>query len=476
MALPALSVLIPAVSGTALLFAEKWNRKKLRGMTLLSFVLSVICSVGTFFFGKEIRFPEFSGGLSLCFSPDGVSFFFAAAACLVFLMCCLFSFEYMKKEEKEASFYGFMLLSFSGFLGMSFSGNLFSSYVFFEMITLCSFPLVLHERTKEALFGGKKYLFYSIGGSLAALFGVFLLSFCGVSDFSAGAAVSASPLTVTGIFFCVVGFGAKAGMFPMQSWLPSAHPVAPAPASALLSGILTKAGIFMIVRILFFCGGSLIQGTWAQYWLLALALLTVLTGSVLALKEQDIKKRLAFSTVSQTSYILLGFLSFTPAGLIGGFLHVILHCLAKTALFLCAGAVIYQTDTRDVSLFDGLGKKMPVTMGAFTLASLALIGIPPTVGFSSKWYLASGALSGGLYGWGVAVPVILLISAVFTAGYLLPVSVRSFFAGATADAKEKRREASPLMTVPLGVLSILTLVAGLFSGVLSGWIAGCFGL
>lgn len=461
----AVCIFLPALSGLVLFVMNRSGAKVLRAFTLLSLCVTGLFCAASLFVGSSVRFSLFFSGLVFSLRADGLSVLFSLLGVFLFFLCTVFAFEYMKKEERENQFFAFLLLSFSGFLGMTLSENLFTAYVFFEMITLCSFPLVLHERTKAALYGGMKYLFYSIGGSLLALFGVFLLCFNGSCTFSPDVSAENSPLMTVGVFCCVVGFGAKAGMFPMQSWLPSAHPVAPAPASALLSGAITKAGIFMVCRVLFFCGGKeVLAGTWAQTVLLWLALITVLLGSVLALREKELKKRLAFSTVSQTSYILLGFLTLTPEGAAGGILHVLLHGFAKTALFLAAGAVICRTGVRQVDFFDGMGRKMPLVMTAFTLASLALVGVPPTIGFSSKWALASGALSGNLGFFGIAVPVVLLISAIFTAGYLLDVSAKSFLASSGED--DSRLKTSFFLSLPPLLLSVGTLVFGLFSGAL----------
>jgi multicomponent Na+:H+ antiporter subunit D len=264
----------------------------------------------------------------------------------------------------------------------------------------------------------------------------------------------------------VVGFGTKAGMFPMHGWLPTAHPVAPAPASAVLSGVIVKAGVLCVMRVLYFVVGfDTIRGTWVQTTLILLALITVFMGSMLALREPNLKKRLAYSTVSQVSYILFGLFVGTAEAIGGGLMHVWFHSFMKTALFLCAGAVIVKTGQTQVSDMRGVGKRMPVTLWCFTLAGVGLIGIPPFSGFISKWALAKGALAAdiGVFAWlGL---VVLLVSALLTAGYLLPVSIAAFFPGMDAPALAAaypRGEVGARMLFAMIVLAALTVLLGVW--------------
>ncbi|MDE6202647.1 MAG: proton-conducting membrane transporter, partial [Lachnospiraceae bacterium] len=260
------------------------------------------------------------------------------------------------------------------------------------------------------------------------------------------------------------GFGGKAGMVPMHAWLPTAHPVAPAPASAILSAVIVKVGVLAVVRVVYYIFGvSFLKGTWVQTVWMTLTLLTVFMGSMLAYREPVLKKRLAYSTVSQLSYILFGFSVMNAGSVTGGLLHVLCHGFIKAALFLCAGAVIYMTGKTRVEELRGIGKEMPLLIWCYTIASLGLIGIPPTGGFISKWYLAEGALSSGIMGFNWIGPVILLVSALLTAGYLLPVTIYGFFPGADYDyGNLKKKEPSRLMTIPVLVLTVLSVLMGLF--------------
>lgn len=405
---------------------------------------------------------------------DGVSVIFLLIGSFGFLAAGVYGFRYLRGSERANEFYVFFLLSQGAIIGMDLAGNLFTMYLFFEMLTLLSVPLVLHERTKEALSAALKYLFYSIGGAFLALCCIFFLShYSDSTQFTLGGtlnmerAAGHEPLLLTVIFLGIVGFSAKAGMYPLHGWLPSAHPVAPAPASASLSGVVAKAGVLAVLRLIYFAvGPAFLVGTWVQAALLALALLTVFMGSMMAYKEKALKKRLAYSSVSQLSYILVGLFLMTPQGVTGGLLHIIFHAVIKICLFMIAGAFIRVLGKHRVDELRGVGKAMPVTLGGFTLASLALIGIPPFSGFVSKWYLALGALDSGLpvYHW--LVPVILLLSALLTAAYLLPITINGFFPGKDVKLPERTDEGGVLMLLPIVVFAALTLLLGVFSGLL----------
>lgn len=417
--------------------------------------------------------------LTVAFWTDSVSRLFSVIAAFGWLAAGIFAFVYTKHMEKEDVFYAFYLISLGAVIGMDYSANLITMYLFFELITLTSMPLVLQDRTKESIRAALKYLFYSIGGAFLALCGIFFLyAYCGVGGFVPGGSIDAAMaaehknVLLTVIFIAVVGFGAKAGLYPLHGWLPTAHPVAPAPASAVLSGVIAKAGVLAILRMIFFCTGTeLVAGTWVQYAWIGLALFTVFMGSMMAYREKVLKKRLAYSTVSQVSYVLTGLFFMTKASVTGGLLHVLFHACIKICLFLTAGSVIYNTGKTRVDELDGIGRQMPITIWSFTLASLALIGIPPACGFVSKWYLASGALESGLSVVYWLAPVVLLISAILTAGYLLPITIHGFFPGEGVVCGERLDEGGVKMYLPIAILAALTLLLGIFSGGITEWLS-----
>lgn len=327
--------------------------------------------------------------------------------------------------------------------------------------------------------GGLKYLFYSLCGAYMVLLGIyFLYKYADTLNFTAGGtlnrelAAGNEKVLLVIVFFMILGFGVKAGMFPMHAWLPTAHPVAPAPASAVLSGLIVKAGVLGVIRTVYFLfGKSFIKGTWVQTAWLILVLITIFMGSMLAYREKVMKKRLAYSTVSQVSYILFGLALLEPSAMTGALLHVVFHAFIKVTLFLSAGAIIYKTGKTNVDEMTGIGKEMPVTIWCYTFASLALIGIPPASGFISKWYLATGALESGtgIFTW--LGPVVLLISALLTAGYLLPVTIKGFLPGADFDYKNlQKKEPNLWMLIPLIIFAALSIFLGIFPNPLTEYI------
>ena len=287
--------------------------------------------------------------------------------------------------------------------------------------------------------------------------------------FTAGGIATAAGAPQTGLlvitFLVILGFGTKAGMFPMHGWLPTAHPVAPAPASAVLSGVITKAGVLAVIRVIFFLvGASTIRGTWVQNVFLTLSLITVFMGSMLAYREPLLKKRLAYSTVSQVSYVLFGLFCLNSVTFTGAILHIVAHSTIKDALFLCAGAIIHQTHKTYVRDLRGIGKQMPITIWCWTIASLGLIGIPPTGGFVSKWQLATGAMEAGIGAFGVIGPVVLIISALLTAAYLLQVTINGFFPGSDFDYEAlENKEPGKLMCVPMIALAAGVVLCGVLA-------------
>lgn len=316
-----------------------------------------------------------------------------------------------------------------------------------------------------------KYLFYSMCGAYLGLFGIFFLyRYCDSLTFTAGgtlntaAALGHQGILLAAVFCMLIGFGAKAGMFPLHAWLPAAHPVAPSPASAVLSGIIVKSGVLAVIRVVYYIvGPGFLRGTWVQTAWMTLALMTVFMGSLLAFREPVLKKRLAYSTVSQVSYILFGLSLLSPDGLTGALLHTVFHAFIKSALFLTAGIFIFQCGKTRVEELTGIGRQMPKTMMCYTFASLALIGIPPASGFISKWYLAQGALGAdvGVFGW--LGPVVLLVSALLTAGYLLPLTMQGFFPGEKFEQNTAEKQEPPMgMLLVLIVLAALSVLPGIF--------------
>ncbi len=493
--LMALTIGIPILAGLILLLLSVLKTREgiVKAVAVVGLALTLCAAAGLlilYFTGRitgdasgeeaALTIINMSETLRIRLSLDGLGAFFLMFIPVIFLLGGVFSLEYLKHEQCRKRFWGFYLLTLGALMGLSLSGNLVTVYFFFEMMSLVSMPLVLHAESHEAIMAALKYLFYSMAGSYMALFGVFLFCHYGAAaDFAAGGLIPAeiwsenSPLLLLSIFLMIVGFGAKGGLFPMHSWLPTAHPVAPAPASAVLSAIIVKGGVLAVMRSVFYvAGAAFIQGTWVQIAWIILSLITIFMGSMLAYKEPVIKKRLAYSTVSQVSYIFLGLAMLDVTSITGSLLHILFHAILKTALFLSAGAIIFKTGHTRVDELKGIGKEMPVTIWCYTIAALGLIGIPPVCGFLSKWDLAVGMLNSGMSVFSWLGPVLLLVSALLTAGYLLPVSIQGFLPGNDYDYSAlKKREPALAMTVPLVILAAAAVLLGVFPGVLTDFLS-----
>lgn len=473
-----LSISVPILFGIWLLLRREYAvRNRLLWSAGIGFAASGLLTLTALVncYGSSFVLFRLTAKLPVMFAVDEISVLFAALTVTVFVCAGFFSFAYMKHETHEKRYYGFFLIVFGVLNALCFAGNLITFYLFFEMLTLASMPLVLHNGSHEAVMAGLKYLFYSLCGAYMALFGLyFVFQHSDTLTFTAGGVLSDTAQAPAGIlltaaFLMILGFGVKAGMFPMHAWLPAAHPVAPAPASAVLSAVIVKAGVLALIRTVFYIfGPSFLAGTWVQTVWLILTLTTVFMGSVLAYREPVMKKRLAYSTVSQLSYILFGLATCGAVSVTGALLHVLAHGLIKAVLFLCAGAVIYTTGRTRADELRGVGKEMPLTMWCYTIASLGLIGIPPTGGFISKWYLAIGSLDAAIPVFRWLGPVVLLVSALLTAGYLLPPAIIAFLPGADFDYSQvRKREPSPFMTVPILIMTVLSVLMGLFPSLLT---------
>ena len=472
-------ILLPVIAGIiSVKITERRTRNALNMAVLIATAALTVLAAFVPSLSSELTVFQMTAQLPVLLHVDDVTRLFAVLIACMWAVVGCFSFEYMKHEHDEGRFYCFYMISLGALLGLSMSANLITMYMFYEMMTLGSLPLVLHEKTKQSIAAGIKYLLYSVFGASCGLMGIFIIGmYCPDLAFVAGGALDMTKvagnetiLTVV-LFIMILGFGVKAGMFPFHGWLPTAHPVAPAPASAVLSGVITKAGVLCIIRVVFYMfGAEFLRGTWAHTAWMVLALITVFMGSMLALRENILKKRLAYSTVSQVSYILFGLSTLHPVGFLGALLHVIFHSIIKNGLFLSAGAIINRTGKTRVDELTGIGKQMPIVMWCYTLVSCALIGIPPTGGFVSKWFLAEGALSmGGSAAW--VGPCVLLVSAVLTAGYLMPITIRGFFPGADYDYSAlEKAEPGKIMTVPLIILAAAAVLLGMFPGALTAFI------
>ncbi len=468
-------ILIPVIAGILVLLIPFKKRSHmeifLESMVILNSIL-----VWTLLVHRPeniFTLANFTGNLSISFDVDGMGMVFGGLVSALWPLATLYAFEYMTKEEHEKVFFMFYTMTYSVTLGISFSANLLTMYFFYELLTLVTVPLVMHTLTREAILASRKYLYYSLGGAAFAFIGlIFIIIYGNTTDFVLGGVLDPEKIGArTNVLLLIyviafMGFGVKAAISPFNSWLPDAG-VAPTPVTALLHAVaVVKSGAFAIIRLTFYSFGTdFLRGTWAQDVVMAIVMFTIVYGCSRAIKETHIKRRLAYSTISNLSYILFGVTVMTPLGMVGALTHLIFHAVIKIAAFFCAGAIMHQTERQYVHELDGMGYKMPCVFGVFTVSALALMGVPGLAGFISKWNLASAAVESGnglAYG-GIAC---LLVSALLTAIYMFTIVVRAFFPGRDFEISslEGIKDPNWKMLVPLFIFTAFIIFFGLYSG------------
>ncbi|MDK2835558.1 MAG: multicomponent Na+:H+ antiporter subunit [Thermosediminibacterales bacterium] len=464
--LPFTAVILPVFISVFIGILGKKSKKTVEVLTIFTtiftasivFVIMLNTIKGPVLEQEIIKVNPF---LAIKFKVDAFGILFSTLASVLWVFASFYSIGYMAHGESVHRYFTFFAMCLGITLGIAFSGNLFTFYIFYELLTLATYPLVVHKENFEAMAAGKKYLAYSLSGAALILLAIIVtygltenLEFIPKGVFNA---VTDNYVTLRCLFYAYfIGFGVKAAIVPLHSWLPSAM-VAPTPVSALLHAVaVVKSGVFAIIRVVYFVySPELLIKLGLQELLLIIITITIIFGSVLALSQKNLKKRLAYSTISQLGYILLGGVLFSKGGLTGGLLHIVNHALLKITLFFCAGSIIVMTGKTEIEELRGIGRQMPITMLCFTVASIGLIGIPPTNGFVSKWYLSLGSLE-------VNRPfyiIILLISAFLTAGYLIPVIVKAFFEGKEINKLESKEP--PLnMLLPIVIITLLGVLFG----------------
>lgn len=447
------------------------NTKLLKISTITALLIQFIVVLNVEIAEYSLQVWHLIKPLTITYKVDALGKFFAVAMSFIWLLVGIYSVEYMEHEENPNKFIMMYIMSLGSLMSLCFSANLMTMYMSFEIMALMTFPLVVHTRERDALRAGMKYIGYSVLGAGLGLIGFFFLQAYGISTEFVSAGVDLSSLTHEQrenieyvAFIMLIGFSCKCGIFPLQGWLTSAHPVAPSPASAVLSGVITKAGVLCVVRIIHYIfGADFLLGTWVQKWYLILVISTIFMGSMLAYKEKTLKKRLAYSTISQVSYVLFGLILCNQIGFIGAMLHMIFHMFSKNLLFMCAGIIIHKTHTTIVSKYTGIGKRMPKLMVMFAVGSLSLIGIPPMAGFISKWFLAQGGLNAYNSTVGIVGVSVLLVSAVLTAGYLFSIVYNAFFVYNASYESENMLEAKGIIMLPIFVCSVALIYFGVYS-------------
>ena len=469
-----LVILIPIVSGALISLVPF---KKRGHMELFLEMMVIINSFLVWYLllhrpADNFTLVNFTGNLSVSFKVDGMSMVFAGLVSTLWPLATLYAFEYMTKEEHEKIFFTFYNMTYGVTLGISLASNLLTMYFFYELLTLITVPLVMHTLTREAILASRKYLYYSLGGAAFAFIGlIFIITYGNTTDFVLGGVLDLEKIggrtNVLLLIYVIafMGFGVKAAVCPFNSWLPDAG-VAPTPVTALLHAVaVVKSGAFAAIRLTYYSFGTeFLRGTWAQDLLMIIVMFTIVYGCSRAVKETHIKRRLAYSTISNLSYILFGVTIMTPLGMMGALTHLVFHAVMKISSFFCAGAIMHQTGKHYVHELDGMGYKMPCVFGVFTVSSLALMGVPGLAGFVSKWYLASAAVESGN---GIAYAGIgcLLISALLTAIYMFTIVIRAFFPvkGYDASVLEGIKDPNWKMLVPLLIFTGNIIMFGFWS-------------
>ncbi|MGB8293206.1 monovalent cation/H+ antiporter subunit D family protein [Rhizobium ruizarguesonis] len=468
---PLLAVTVAGLAALAVLLLNKRERLRdlvspLAAIAMFAIVVSMAPTVlagGT----VELRLFEILPGIDFAFRVDALGMVFATVSSLLWIVAAIYSVGYMRhlNEHAQTRFFACFASSLAAAAGGAFAANLFTLVIFYEVLSLVTYPLVYHHEDEEGWRGSRKYLVYLMGASKSALLAALALTYhiAGSLDFVAGgllAGSDASAALLTVVYFCYLFGFAKAAVMPMHAWLPAAM-VAPTPVSALLHAVaVVKMGVFCVLRVVFHVFGTgLVGGLGLGIVTAYLASFTILMASVYALTRDDLKARLAYSTVSQLSYIVLGAVLLSPVAMVGGIIHIAAHAFSKITLFFCAGSIYCASGKRNISDMAGVGRRLPWTMGAFFVASLSMIGVPPTAGFVSKWYLALGSLEAGE----IAFLIVLLVSSVLNAAYFLPVSYAAFFGTEEQESSATVREI-PMMTIPLVVTALLSVLMGIFPG------------
>ncbi|MCL5043640.1 MAG: monovalent cation/H+ antiporter subunit D family protein [Gammaproteobacteria bacterium] len=471
-----LSSLLPGL----LIFTLREDQVRLRiGLNLFGVVVKlglVVLMLWGVNQGLSFRFAlPFVPGGGLILQGDALSLQFVSLSTVLWMATTIYAIGYLENSPLRSRFFGYFSLCVSATVGLALAGNLVTFLLFYELLTLATFPLVVHRGSQAALRAGRVYLAYTLGGGALLLMGVALLhSITGSPDFIPGGYLAPlvgeyNPSLILAFGLMIAGLGVKAALLPLHGWLPQAM-VAPAPVSALLHAVaVVKAGAFGIVRVVYdVYGVEPVQALGLNIPLLALAAATILYGSVRALQQSELKKRLAFSTVSQVSYITLGVALMGPIAAVGAMVHLVHQGLMKVTLFYCAGNFAETLGIHDIREMNGVGRRMPLTMLAFTIGALGMIGVPPIAGFISKWYLGLGALESG-HNW---VLLVLVFSGLLNAAYFLPLLWRGWFA-APADnwiSNSKRGNGRPglgethwMLLWPMLFAAALSLLVGIFA-------------
>ena len=457
-----LSIILPILATLAIVATGRKPdlREAVTITTCLVLIYFVINLYQGFLRGEniDVLWWELLPGLQISFSIEPLGMLFALIASFLWLITTIYAIGYMRshEEQNQTRFYAFFAIAISSVMGIAFAGNLFTLFIFYEVLTLSTYPLVTHAGTEQAKKGGRIYIGILLGTSIV----FFLLAIvstwfvAGTLDFTPGGVFDSTVnTTVAGVILLLFIFGiGKAAIMPFHRWLPAAM-VAPTPVSALLHAVaVVKAGVFTVLKVcVFIFGIDLLAVLPTTQFLLYLAAASVLLASLVAMRQDNLKARLAYSTVSQLGYVTIGALLATSSGVIGSSMHIAMHAFGKITLFFCAGAILVAAHKSKISEMRGLGRQMPITMAAFFIASLSIIGVPPGGGTWSKWFLLLGTVEAEQW----ILMAVLMISSLLNIAYLIPIPFHAFFSGNKTSSAPVGFKEAPLFSVI--ALSITTL-------------------
>lgn len=471
--LPVFSILVSVLGAILIVLVGEKNPNLREAVSVVAGLLKfafVSMLIPPFLRGEEIslKIATIMPGIELSFRVDGLGLLFAFGASFLWILTTFYSIGYMRglNEHAQTRYFACFALSLSSAMGIAFSANLFTMFIFYEALTIVTYPLVAHHEDREGLEGGRQYIVYLLGTAKVFLFAAIVTTYIltGTLEFKKGGIFTPQLVEQNKLILQIMlilyiyGFN-KSAVMPLHSWLPAAM-VAPTPVSALLHAVaVVKAGVFTVSRVLLnVYGESTIKAIGMQDFLFVLTGFTIIVGSLIAMTRDDFKARLAFSTVANLSYIIIGVAMFSPLGIIGGLIHISMHAFSKITMFFVAGSVYVSSHVKRISELDGIGKVMPITMFSFFLATLSMIGIPLFAGFISKYNLALGALQIGrpeLIG-------IFVVSSFLNAAYFLPVTYRAFFKKATEPDKWNGVRENYFCAIPLLITAVFTIFLGIY--------------
>ncbi len=467
---PLLAVLITISAALLIIFTGERNRNLRELWTLLASVLNfsvVISMVPPVLNGAVIQYTDIllTPGIFLQFRVDALGMFFGVLASFLWIVTSVYSIGYVRSLDEHAQTRYFFNFAFSiaATMGVAFAGNLLTLFIFYEILTVATWPLVYHKETREAVMAGRKYLVYTLTAGMAILFGTILIySIAGTTDFRPGGFLSGhgSAGMLRFIFVCLIlGFGVKAAIMVLHEWLPSAM-IAPTPVSALLHAVaVVKAGVFGCLKVILYVFGPELLHELNLWLILAYFVsFTVIVSGMYALAQDNLKRRLAFSTINNLAIIIMGAAMLTSSGIKGSIFHMGGHGFMKITLFFAAGAIYVKTHKENISELDGIGRQMPLTMSAFAIGAMGIAGLPPVCGFISKWYMAMGTLEAHE----LFFLFVLLVSAMMDIAYFFPIIYNAFFKKPKDNIIRRFNEAPMMMLVPLMITAIISVILGIF--------------